>query len=222
MLLRNRRKLFSLCIAAICVGVVYLALTGGERTFFANEVLRRKGPQDSTVSAVAAVAEKVKESTQNKDMDKETEKKNKKKKKKSKATSPQDTKKFSGIMPSMPDQQAKEELGRASWKYFHTLLARYPDHPTPQERKKLEEFIRLYAELYPCGECSYHFVKMLEKYPPQTSSRLVAAMWGCHVHNVVNEYLKKDIYDCSTILEDYDCGCGDDPVPDEDTAISAR
>ena len=30
--------------------------------------------------------------------------------------------KFDSIMPSMPDQKAKEELGRASWKYFHTCL----------------------------------------------------------------------------------------------------
>lgn len=114
------------------------------------------------------------------------------------------------IMPSMPEQDAKEALGRASWKYFHTLLARFPDEPTDQERTKLREFIYLYAELYPCGECSYHFVKMLKKNPPQVSSRTAAAMWGCHVHNIVNEYLKKPRYDCTTILEDYDCGCGDE------------
>lgn len=113
------------------------------------------------------------------------------------------------IMPSMPDQEAKKELGRASWKYFHTLLARFPDEPTDEQRHKLNTFIHLYAELYPCGECSHHFVKMLETNPPQTSSRVTAAMWGCHVHNLVNEKLGKPIHDCSTILEDYDCGCGD-------------
>lgn len=116
------------------------------------------------------------------------------------------------IMPLMEDQEAKVELGRASWKYFHTLLARFPDKPTKAEREKLSTFVQLYAELYPCGECSYHFVKLLDKYPPQTSSRTAAALWGCHVHNIVNDYLKKPEYDCSTILEDYDCGCGDGPV----------
>ncbi|AJV93015.1 Erv2p [Saccharomyces cerevisiae YJM1400] len=113
------------------------------------------------------------------------------------------------IMPLMGDDKVKKEVGRASWKYFHTLLARFPDEPTPEEREKLHTFIGLYAELYPCGECSYHFVKLIEKYPVQTSSRTAAAMWGCHIHNKVNEYLKKDIYDCATILEDYDCGCSD-------------
>ncbi|AQZ18726.1 ERV2 (YPR037C) [Zygosaccharomyces parabailii] len=113
------------------------------------------------------------------------------------------------IMPSMPDPEAKKELGRASWKYFHTLLARFPDDPTEEQRSKLASFIQLYAELYPCGECSHHFVEMLKENPPQTSSRVAAAMWGCHLHNIVNQKLQKPTYDCSTILEDYDCGCGD-------------
>lgn len=126
----------------------------------------------------------------------------------SKETSKKNTD-FSAIMPEMTDQTAKQKLGRASWTYFHTLLARYPENPTPEAQKKLREFLYLYAELYPCGECSYHFVKMLEKYPPQVSGRKAAAMWGCDIHNRVNEYLKKPIYDCSNILEDYDCGCGD-------------
>lgn len=121
-----------------------------------------------------------------------------------------DSKQMKSIMPSMPDPETKKEVGRASWKYFHTLLARFPDEPSEEERQKLSTFIQLYAELYPCGECSYHFVKMLQKYPPQTSSRTTAALWGCHVHNIVNEYLGKPEYDCATILKDYDCGCGDE------------
>ena len=123
------------------------------------------------------------------------------------------------IMPLMEDKQAKVELGRASWKYFHTLLARFPDKPNKEERQKLKTFLELYAELYPCGECAYHFVKLMDKYPPQTSSRTAAALWGCHVHNIVNEYLKKPEYDCSTILEDYDCGCGDTSVKNNKVTV---
>lgn len=114
------------------------------------------------------------------------------------------------IMPKMPDPEAKKELGRASWKYFHTLLARFPDEPSDSEKTKLRQFVQLYAELYPCGECSHHFVQMLKKYPPQVASRTTAALWGCHVHNLVNEHLGKPEYDCTTILEDYDCGCSDE------------
>lgn len=131
-------------------------------------------------------------------------------------------KKFSSIMPSMPDLEAKQELGRASWKYFHTLLARFPEEPNDEEREKLKTFVELYAQLYPCGECSHHFVKLIKKYPVQTSSRVSAAMWGCHVHNVVNEYLKKEKYDCSTILEDYDCGCESEKSKLEMNGVSVQ
>ena len=64
-----------------------------------------------------------------------------------------DSKQMKSIMPSMPDPETKKEVGRASWKYFHTLLARFPDEPSEEERQKLNMFIQLYAELYPCGEC---------------------------------------------------------------------
>jgi FAD-linked sulfhydryl oxidase len=32
----------------------------------------------------------------------------------------------------------------------------------------------------------------------------------CFVHNQVNERLKKPIFDCAHLDEEYDCGCGDD------------
>lgn len=59
------------------------------------------------------------------------------------------------------------------------------------------------------GECAQHFSKILEKFPPQVSSRSAAAAWGCHVHNEVNQRLHKDIFDCSKIGDFYDCGCAD-------------
>lgn len=35
------------------------------------------------------------------------------------------------------------------------------------------------------------------------------------MHNVVNERLKKPAYDCSRILDDYECGC-DEPLEGDD------
>ncbi len=60
------------------------------------------------------------------------------------------------------------------------------------------------------GECAEHFRTILDKYPPQVSSRSVAAAWGCHVHNEVNKSLNKPIFDCSKIGDFYDCGCAED------------
>lgn len=203
MLLRNRRKLLSLVLTVVLFCAVYIIAKDVRLNFESNSIIREPSEKSSTVQQLGKILNLNHEDVEVKDKVRVKEDKEVKDEGKAEA------KKWESIMPSMPDLDAKQELGRASWKYFHTLLARFPDEPSDEERDKLATFVTLYAELYPCGECSYHFQKMLKKYPVQTSSRTAAAMWGCHVHNVVNEYLKKDVYDCSTILEDYDCGCGD-------------
>ncbi|KAL6694531.1 ERV/ALR sulfhydryl oxidase domain-containing protein [Trichoderma pleuroticola] len=114
------------------------------------------------------------------------------------------------IAPKLENATLKAELGRATWKFMHTMAARFPEEPSPEERKTLETFIYLFSRLYPCGDCARHFRGLLAKYPPQTSSRNAAAGWLCFVHNQVNERLKKPIFDCNNIGDFYDCGCGDE------------
>ncbi|KAL2823759.1 ERV/ALR sulfhydryl oxidase domain-containing protein [Aspergillus cavernicola] len=114
------------------------------------------------------------------------------------------------VMPRLGNETAKAELGRATWKYFHTMLARYPEEPTDEQQDTLRSYIYLFARLYPCGECASHFQGHLKKYPPQVSSRNVAAGWGCFIHNEVNAMLKKPAFDCNNLGDFYDCGCGEE------------
>ncbi|GAA5995231.1 flavin-linked sulfhydryl oxidase [Rhodotorula paludigena] len=115
------------------------------------------------------------------------------------------------IMPKLPNATAKAELGRASWKLLHTMAARFPEHPTEDQRDTFKSFLFLFSRLYPCGECAAEFQQLLRKHPPQTSSRASASLYLCHLHNLVNARLGKDEYDCGTNLRDvYDCGCGDE------------
>lgn len=90
------------------------------------------------------------------------------------------------------------------------MMARFPETPTKEDRMTLETFIHLFGRLYPCGDCAEHFRQLLAKYPPQTSSRNAAAGWLCFAHNIVNERLHKDQFDCNKIGDFYDCGCGDE------------
>ncbi|ROV93891.1 hypothetical protein VPNG_09500 [Cytospora leucostoma] len=115
------------------------------------------------------------------------------------------------IAPRLGNETAKRELGRATWKFLHTMMARFPEKPTPDDQLTLKTFITLFSRLYPCGECAGHFQKLIAKYPPQVSSRNAAAGWACFVHNQVNERLKKPIFDCNNIGDFYDCGCAEDP-----------
>lgn len=114
------------------------------------------------------------------------------------------------FMPKMANETLKAQLGNAAWKLFHTILARYPEKPSLREQATLGQYLYSFAQVYPCGDCARHFQELLTKYPPQVKSRKTAALWGCHMHNKVNERLGKDEYDCTTILTDYDCGCGGD------------
>ncbi|KAK1217228.1 hypothetical protein PQX77_020118 [Marasmius sp. AFHP31] len=116
------------------------------------------------------------------------------------------------IMEKLGNATAKAELGRATWKLLHTMTLRYPEKPTQDERNALDSYFHLFSRLYPCGECATEFQALLKKYPPQTSSRLTASTWLCHVHNQVNERLKKPEFDCAHLDETYDCGCGDTPI----------
>ncbi|KAI0416964.1 ERV/ALR sulfhydryl oxidase domain-containing protein [Xylaria grammica] len=114
------------------------------------------------------------------------------------------------IAPKLENATAKAELGRASWRLFHTMMARFPEKPTEEDSLALKTYIQLFARLYPCGDCASHFQKLIKKFPPQIGSRNSAAGWACHVHNQVNERLEKPIFDCNKIGDFYDCGCGDD------------
>jgi len=120
------------------------------------------------------------------------------------------TLKGDAIAGKLGNETLKAELGRASWKLLHTTMARFPDSPTEDEKTALFSYIHLFARLYPCGECATHFRPILEKFPPQVSTRSTAAAWACHVHNEVNKSLNKDLFDCSKIGDFYDCGCAED------------
>lgn len=114
------------------------------------------------------------------------------------------------FMQKMANETLKAKLGNSAWHLLHTILARYPDKPSLQEKNTLRLYVELFAQVYPCGDCARHFQQLLKKHPVQVSSRKTAALWGCFVHNKVNQRLNKPDYDCTKILEDYDCGCGQD------------
>ncbi|KAI9323833.1 ERV/ALR sulfhydryl oxidase domain-containing protein [Dichotomocladium elegans] len=124
------------------------------------------------------------------------------------------------ISAKMNNATIKAELGRSSWKLLHTMAAQYPEDPTENERKALDQFIRLFSRLYPCGECAAHFQLLLKDYPPQTSSRVAASQWLCAVHNKVNERLHKPIFDCADIQEKYHCGCEEEEEDNHDPTTS--
>ncbi|ANM58395.1 Erv1/Alr family protein [Arabidopsis thaliana] len=80
----------------------------------------------------------------------------------------------------------KEDLGRATWTFLHTLAAQYPEKPTRQQKKDVKELMTILSRMYPCRECADHFKEILRSNPAQAGSQEEFSQWLCHVHNTVN------------------------------------
>ncbi|CAN4120160.1 unnamed protein product [Withania somnifera] len=93
----------------------------------------------------------------------------------------------------------KEELGRATWTFLHTLGAQYPDKPTRQQKKDVKELMEILSRMYPCSECADHFKEVLRANPVQAGSQAEFSQWLCHVHNVVNRSLSKPKFPCDRV-----------------------
>lgn len=94
---------------------------------------------------------------------------------------------------------SKEEIGRATWTFLHTLCAQYPEHPTRRQQQDARSLIDILTRMYPCGECAQHFRQVVKDNPPRLSSRHDFSQWMCQVHNTVNRSLKKPVFNCAFI-----------------------
>ncbi|MBA0815636.1 hypothetical protein Gohar_000396 [Gossypium harknessii] len=116
----------------------------------------------------------------------------------------------------------KEELGRATWTFLHTLAAvtfiplpflclfvclydltivfsQYPERPTRQQKKDVKQLMSILSRMYPCNECADHFKEVLRANPVQAGSHEEFSQWLCHGHNVINRSLGKVAFPCERV-----------------------
>ncbi|XP_019230307.1 PREDICTED: FAD-linked sulfhydryl oxidase ERV1 isoform X3 [Nicotiana attenuata] len=77
----------------------------------------------------------------------------------------------------------KEDLGRATWTFLHTLGAQYPDKPTRQQKRDVKELMAILSRMYPCKECADHFKEVL-RHPMQWATFPGSRIWTvtCNAH----------------------------------------
>ncbi|CAE8595370.1 unnamed protein product [Polarella glacialis] len=99
--------------------------------------------------------------------------------------------KSSGLRPP-----SRAEIGRAAWRYVHTMAAEYPEEPKPREQASGLFWLRSFVKLYPCHLCSQEFIEVCSDLPPRLGSRADYAMWWCEAHNRVRNDLSQSLQRC--------------------------
>ncbi|XP_077969928.1 FAD-linked sulfhydryl oxidase ALR-like [Styela clava] len=103
----------------------------------------------------------------------------------------------------------REELGRNSWSFLHTMAAYYPKKPTDEQKKSMTQFMDIFAQFYPCKDCAKDLRKSLKNSRPAVQDRYTFSNWMCQIHNEVNKKLGKSEFDCSLVLERWRTGWKD-------------
>lgn len=102
------------------------------------------------------------------------------------------------------------ELGRSTWTFLHTLSTSYPRHPTPTQQSDMLTFLRILGDVYPCKACAKDFCSEMLKSPPRVESREALMLWLCQQHNLVNERLGKEQFDCAQVWRRWHGDSGSD------------
>lgn len=95
----------------------------------------------------------------------------------------------------------KNELGKNTWSFLHTMAANYPENPSKETQEKMSQFVNLFSEFFPCSYCAQHLRKQLKTSEDviDTSSRHGLSQWFCRLHNEVNLRLGKPMFDCKDV-----------------------
>lgn len=50
----------------------------------------------------------------------------------------------------------REELGRSTWTFLHTMAAYYPEQASKKQSEEMTQFIKTFSRFYPCEDCAEH------------------------------------------------------------------
>jgi hypothetical protein len=93
-----------------------------------------------------------------------------------------------------------EQWGPSWWKNFHSKTAVAPDYPSRMYKHQFKQWLDRELEWFPFDSCKANAKRWVKEHPPRLKTRKDLFMWGCDLHNYVNEKTGKSVWDCSTML----------------------
>ena len=103
------------------------------------------------------------------------------------------------------DSARMDEVGRAGWRFLHTLAANYPEQPHFHQKFAWYGVYETVATFYPCENCREHLWDNIMRHGLHVQNRTDLNMYLCWLHNDVNKEQGKELFPCSidTLLNKY-------------------
>tara|TARA_B110000285_G_C14987557_1_gene544618 strand:+ start:499 stop:963 length:465 start_codon:yes stop_codon:yes gene_type:complete len=95
--------------------------------------------------------------------------------------------------------------GPKLWFVIHTLALNYPDNPTYEDKRVMEEFFNNLKYTIPCEKCRIHYRQRLERDPiiNYLDNKESIFRYTINLHNQVNKSLGKKIYTYEEVVQFY-------------------
>ena len=95
--------------------------------------------------------------------------------------------------------------GPKLWFVIHTFALNYPDNPTYEDKRVIEEFFNNLKSTIPCQKCRIHYRQRLERNPiiNYLDNKESLFRYTIDLHNQVNKSLGKKIYSYDEVVEIY-------------------
>lgn len=95
--------------------------------------------------------------------------------------------------------------GPKLWFVIHTFALNYPDNPTYENKRVMEEFFNNLKHSIPCNKCKIHYTQRLDRNPiiNHLDSKQSLFKYTIDLHNQVNKSLGKKIYSYDEVVQIY-------------------
>mmetsp|Transcript_52266 Transcript_52266/g.122062 ORF Transcript_52266/g.122062 Transcript_52266/m.122062 type:complete len:150 (-) Transcript_52266:8-457(-) len=94
---------------------------------------------------------------------------------------------------------SREQIGRAAWRYIHSMATEFPENPSVGEQVSALAWLRAFLRFYPCHVCAQEFIDVCHDLPPRFKSKNDYVMWWCEAHNRVRSDLSQTPRRCDLV-----------------------